>query len=262
MMKLFLDYKLNESGKGKMLRRLIPELEKIGVTTHYKKKGCDVALGISKWQNKPNMPRVLRVDGVYLRGGKKERWRNKNIRKSIKQSHAVIFQSKFAQRTVKKRLKIQPLKECVIYNGANPAEYHRNVMGFDLFGVIMFANWRDRKHKRLSRHVKWAKDHPDKKCYLIGECDVKSTDNLEVVGQLPEKDLKEYLASVGSMVYLADLDWCPNSVVEARVAGLNVIYDPKCKAVKELCGLDIKELHIDNVALKYKKVFEEIQTCL
>jgi len=38
-MKLFLDYKLNESGKGKFLHRLIPALEQLGVNTYYKEKG-------------------------------------------------------------------------------------------------------------------------------------------------------------------------------------------------------------------------------
>ncbi|MCP3683674.1 MAG: hypothetical protein GY861_13395 [bacterium] len=60
------------------------------------------------------------------------------------------------------------------------------------------------------------------------------------------------------MVYLADLDWCPNAVVEARVAGLHVIYEPKCKAVKELCELDVKELYIHNIAKQYKKVFKKV----
>ncbi len=256
-MKVFIDYKLNESGKSKFLKRLIPALKKIGVECRFKPKGCDVALGVSWWHTKTKLPKVLRVDGIYLNSGKKEKYRNGKVRTSIKKADHVIYQSKFAKKTVNKRLKVDP--ECsVIYNGADPGEYYRNVIGHDLFGVVMFANWRNRKHKRLSRHVKWAKDHPDKKCYLIGECDVESKGNLEVVGQLPEKELKKYLAGVGTMVYLADLDWCPNAVVEARVAGLHVIYEPKCKAVKELCELDVKELYIHNIAKQYKKVFKKV----
>ena len=40
-MNVFIDYKLNDSGKGKFLQRLIPFLDDIGVKCSFKLKGCE-----------------------------------------------------------------------------------------------------------------------------------------------------------------------------------------------------------------------------
>lgn len=264
-MKLFLDYELNESGKGKFLQRLIPALAMIGVETCYKEKGCDVALGLSKWRDKPDMPRVLRIDGVHLRDGKKERWRNKSIRKGIKQSHAVIFQSKFAQRIVKKHLKVKPKKEYVIYNGVNPKNYTTTspVVSYEE-NYLMSARWgtgkHERKSKRQKEHIRYAEEHPDIHFWLAGETDRKFPSNVTKLGWLEDSELRRYQYLCSHFVYLVKTDWCPSGVVEAIMAGCKIIYNPKCEAVKELCNLDVKELYIDNIAQQYKKVFEDVKS--
>ena len=270
-----------------MLQRLIPALAKIGVETRFKENHCDVALGVSKWRTKPNMPRVLRVDGVHLRDGKKERWRNKNIRKSIKQSHAVIFQSKFAQKTVKKRLGVQPLKEYVIFNGANPADYEGAFMNG--INVISSAKWCHRngwrKQKKLKTVIKVAKRMPHVKFFVAGKMykPQKSADNLTFLGYLEEAELRKYLRSADVMFYPASMDWCANAVIEAICAGCPVVGTSEHGVTEliEACGGKVADttegmidaidrllknpmivnknpVHIENVALKYKEVFESV----
>jgi glycosyltransferase involved in cell wall biosynthesis len=254
-MKVFIDYKLNESGKSKFLKRLIPALKKIGVECRFKQKGCDVALGISWWHTKTKLPKVLRVDGIYLNSGKKEKYRNGKVRTAIKKADHVIYQSKFAKKTVNKRLKVNP-KCSVIYNGADP-EYYDSAVCYDNpheTNYLMCARWGNRKHKRLKDHIRYAENHPDIHFYLAGETDRRTPENVTKLGWVRDIELRRYQKTCSHLVYLADTDWCPSGVIEAILAGCEVIYNPKCKAVKELCGLPVEKLYIDNVAKQYKKV--------
>ena len=71
-MKLFLQYKKNDTGKGKFTGRLVPELETLGGDVRYEGAGCDITLSYTKFREKSGgMPRVLRVDGVHLLENKK-----------------------------------------------------------------------------------------------------------------------------------------------------------------------------------------------
>lgn len=246
-MNLYIDYKLNDSGKGKFLKRLIPELKNLGIKTKFYPTGCDVALGISKWRGKlPRMPRVLRLDGIHLTG------ENEHIVASIKNSHALIYQSYFAKNFIKKRLKIHKKNEYVIYNGANPEDYEK---GLQRKSCFMAANWGHRHHKRLDLHLKYAAEHKDKQFYLAGKCPAKDTSNLKVLGQLSESAMRDWLSACKTFVYLADLDWCPNVFIEAKVAGVkHMVINPECKAVEELTRVEAQELYISNIAKQYKKV--------
>jgi glycosyltransferase involved in cell wall biosynthesis len=290
-MKVFVDYELNNSGKGKFLKRLIPALAKIGVKCYFKPQGCDVALGISKWRNLPRMPRVLRVDGIHLRKGKKETWRNEQIRKSIKGSDLVIFQSIYARDTVIKKLTVVPQKTEVIFNGANPEDYIvKPALLYGKPNVLLVARWgekRERKDKHLGWHLKIANEMPHTHFWLIGALPykVEPRSNLTIVGELKEEELRKYLVAADALLYLAHPDWCPNTVIEALVAGLPVVGIKGSGVEEVLCagkwggfvakdlkqvpvGLDYaisnkatvcrEDLYIDNIAQKYKRAFERI----
>lgn len=261
-MNVFIDYKLNDSGKGKFIQRLIPALRKIGVKCKFKQKGCDVALGVSGWKTKTSLPRVLRVDGIYLDKGKKQTWRNKQIRTAISKSDYVIYQSKFSKNTVNKKFKINP--PCsVIYNGANPDDYRnaKPIKSPYKYNVLMAARWGNRKHKRLDAHLEAIKNTNSDNVHfwLAGECDVKSTEKLTVLGYLPDEELRRYMVMADTFLYLADLDWCPNVIVEARIARMDIEHNKSCKAVDELIYADLRHLHIDYVARQYKKVFKHVR---
>jgi len=119
----------------------------------------------------------------------------------------------------------------------------------------MFAHWGKRKYKNLQAHIDYAKDHPETTFLLAGECKAAPTKNLRLLGHLDTPTLNSYIKMCNKMVYLATLDWCPNAVIEARVAGLDVIYNARCEAVKELCAAKIEDLYIQNVAKKYMEAF-------
>jgi len=267
-MKLFIDYELNASGKGKFLKRLIPALEKLGVESSFKNKGCDVALGIARWRNKPDLPRVLRVDGIYLDGDdKRDRWINKEIAKSIKKSDAVIFQSEFAKKMITERLNPRIKKAYVIYNGANPQDYEVEPIdtGFE-HNVIASAKWCNRHGLRKSKGLKETikillkLKKEDTGLFIAGDVPEKyKRDGITFLGRLQDDMLRRWLKTCRTMVYMARIDWCPNAVVEGIVAGCDIIYNPDCKSVTEIVNAGADALYIDNIAKQYKAVFDEVR---
>jgi len=269
-MKVFLDYEIGDSGKSKFLKRLIPAMAKIGVEFRGKQDGCDVALGISKWRTKTKIPKVLRIDGVYIDGdGQRNEWINDQIKKSIKKSDAVIFQSQFAKKKVIEVLKPKIKQCCVIYNGANPEDYDVEPIdtGFER-NVISVAKWCNRhglrKQKGLKKNIKtmtaMAEKEPKTGFFIAGKVPdkYKDTDRIKFLGKIDEPILRRYLKACDRMVYMATLDWMPNALTEAIVAGCDITYNPDCESSVEIAGLYKQELYIDNTALKYKKVFEGV----
>ena len=124
----------------------------------------------------------------------------------------------------------------------------------------MSARWgvgkAERKSKRLKDHIRYAEEHPDIHFWLAGDTDRKVPDNVTKLGWIDDSKLRRFQVICSHFVYLVPVDWAPNGVIEALMAGCKIIYNEKCEAVKELCGLGIEELHIDNIAKQYKKVFE------
>lgn len=291
-MKVYLDYTINDSGKGKFLKRLTPALSELGV--YFDSKHGEVALGISKWRKKPKIPCVLRVDGAYFDSGKKSKWWNQEIRKSIKRSDIVVFQSEYSMSTVTKLLDIKPKHSVVIYNGANVNDYVGlpKPEGFQEheYNILIAARWGNRKSKNLKGHlsvVRDMSDRPDIHFWLAGETDkpVVCRSNLTVLGQLSDDQLRPYQAHAKCLLYIPKWDWCSNTVIECLVAGTPVLTIKKIKGVSELVGRDggwgvdsyddllscLRDtiaqpshlqgfcpyrFYIEKIALQYKEVFE------
>ena len=264
-MKVFVQYALNDSGKGKFLSRLIPALKKIGVECRFKEKGCDVCLGISKWRGKTKLPKVLRVDGVHLEPG--HEGQNHAIKKSIQSADAVIFQSRFAQSKVKEVLGVKPKKEFVIYNGANPRDYMVAPLILDsVHKILICGKWERNGKPRPQKGLKAALEHVyhrvrmDKNtiAWVVGKTqEMSHHKRVAFLGQLEEKELRRYLAICQEMVFMPVWDWCPNAVVEAKVAGLKLTLNDHPSMI-ELLEVPREELFIDNIAKQYKAAFKEV----
>ena len=289
-MKVYLQYDLNDSGKGKFLQRLIPELSKLGVEVSNNKR-ADICLGMSKWRDEiPDMPRVLRIDGIYFRRGKKEDWRNNEIRKSIKKAHAVIFQSHWYAKEVCRLLKVTPKRTYVIHNGA-PKMFSGEKNFNKKYNVLFVSNWgtkKERKDKHLKWHVQVAEKllhRKDIQFWLIGPTPMKieNTKNMVVVGNLENKELIHWYCNADLLVYLSTPDCCPNTVVECLCSGTPVLCMKGC-GVEEIVEpdggwaqerLDLipqnieqmlesyreanrPDLYIENIAKQYKEAFENV----
>ena len=141
----------------------------------------------------------------------------------MKKADAIIYQTEFCETAYRKFLRIKK-EHAIINNGADPNEFlPRNVQNFFL------ANCKWRPHKRLKEIVKcflMASDAGlDSDLIVTGEPDyVKDHPRIKYVGWQGIDKLRTYLSESIASMHLTWLDWCPNSMVEAVVAGCPVIY--------------------------------------
>lgn len=254
-MKVWIQHKLGGSGKGKFLERLVHEFDKRGVSWSRKRRGCDVALGAIRWQKDvSDIPSVLRIDGAHLYDDKRRHWINKQIRKGCKKATAVIWQSAFCKTMGNKFLKCRPRKEFVIHNGGVPMsgheqngaarQFYKALSGCKI--VAMCARFKNRPQKGLKEMVRLAMHyvavHPEVHFFICGKVEDKYTTqtkyvhpNMHFAGHVGDAYLRPLFSAADTLLYLASYDWCPNSVVEAQVLGLPVIYI-KGHALDELVG--------------------------
>lgn len=257
-MKLAIQYKRDSTGKSKFIQRLIPALEKLGVIIV--DKHPDITLGMQYWKEKPKGRSIIRVDGVHIEKDEKYNWRRGLIKKAIKKSDGVIFQSIFAYDMLTRILKVRGKKEFVIYNGANPDDYKAiPVKSPYKKNVIIsgrYATGRARPHKRVNEMLRIAEhytsEHKNVCFWFCGKRrEMSLSPQILFTGDLPEKDIRRHLVMADVMLNISYWDWCPNSVVESLVAGTPVIcgnHGGVPEIVKH-CGMI---LPIDQVPLKPK----------
>lgn len=271
-MKIFIDYEPNTSGKGKFLTRLRLAMEALDckfVTTQAK---ADVALGVSRWRSKiKGIPKVLRIDGVHVNKTAGNMYKNGQIRKSIKKSDAVIFQSRFAQRMVTGILDVLPRIQRVIFNGAPVC--NQGFAGKNYFDIVMVGNWGNRVTKRLHEmllvaDILWKRKYC--KCirfHVFGDAEeymLAEEEQRNVYWHGRKNSIYGYLEVMNMMLNLQWFDWCPNSVIEAMCCGLPVMCGNGC-GVEEIVGTNGWVLPI-NKPIKakmfgYKKA-PEIDLCM
>lgn len=239
-MRLFIQYKLNNTGKSKFLSRLIPELEALGVKVQFKEKKADIALLISRNRNKPfdklpKCPKVIRLDGLDISTEKKERTRYRvRTRHEINPCDAIIYQSKFCKYMYDGIVKPRVGKTYIIHNGANPVDYvNIPVVKSDYTkNILLVSKWFQKKHRYYKRlHKMWeiAQYYINLRssdcCFWIaGETNgiVKTLpkhDRIRFLGQLPEEDLKPYMRLCDVILHLSWFSWCDNSLIESIIAG-------------------------------------------
>lgn len=253
-MRLYINYKLKDSGKGKFLKMLTPRLEDLGVKCSFKSGKQDITLGVRRFRGKVAGPTILRVDGVYMFKDKKTYWTNNLVKKSIKLADGVIWQTQFCQDTVTKILGVKPKKSFVVFNGADPNNYENSkVLRYRLDRplVVMSARWKDRPWKRLKDCLRVAREvrkHEDVAFWVAGKYKKDlSEKGIRFSGHLTEKQLRTLLAEADAMLNLSYYDWCPNAVVEALCAGVPVVCN-NASGVREI--IDPETCEVVNVDAK------------
>jgi len=246
-LRIYLEYEPNESGKGKFISRLVPELKELGAKVSYDPKGCDIALCLTRFRSKFKGPRVLRVDGIHLISSEKTKWNNERVRKCINKASAVIWQSQFCRDVASKVLKAHPKREFVIHNGAPPEEFLATKLNLGFkYNIFICGNFASRKHKRLEEMLEIAMEmnDPDIGWHVAGKINwtPPKSGKIKYLGVVKKGTIASYLASCNLMLDLQTAAWCPNSVVESLVAGCPVI---GCR------GAGVEELVQDSGELIY-----------
>ncbi len=185
-----------------------------------------------------------------------------------------IFQSRFVFDNMHPYLDY-PQRYEIIYNGAYPEDFYPSNEPGDFIGHI---TWGVGEKKRLDILYETIKQNPDERFLLIGNhknspFDFTSLSNVTYVGQITRNKILYYLHKMKFLFFPSEKDPCPNTVVEAIMAGVPVCYN-SIGGTKELvkdCGLPIEEfliikrewkifrekctnridLHFDNTARKY-----------
>lgn len=221
-MKVCLQYKSGpKTGKGHFALRLAGELKNQGIKIVDNKSNADIDLQFGKRSYDPNAKKsILRLGPAHIDLNQEYPTLNRPKWKSAKQSDGVIYQSTFSKKICHRFLGKPKGKEIVIFNGA-PNLYlegtHNNI-------VASTRKWIPQK--RL-KHITKAFISADTnvKLYITGNTLGQKVyhDRIIYTGILDQKELHKLYANCKALVHIVYVDACPNSVVEAKMAGLKVI---------------------------------------
>ena len=223
-------------GKSLFMRRLADEFRKrydISVVSEGK---ADISLNVIGIKHNQSKKKILRLDGVWHDTRKLWRRKNKALKNSMNQADGVIYQSNFARRMCDIFLGEPKCPTKVIFNGSDPTVYD-NVKSECFFNKPVFlacSKWRP--HKRLRDIIESFLLANISNSALIVVGDIANSGiskkemsnyvyhhNIFYHGKVHQNVLISILKSVTASIHLCWFDACPNSVVEAIVAGVPVI---------------------------------------
>ena len=284
-----------ESGKQNFAVRLSREFVNLGIKVTNKKPDINIVFvkGFKK-----GCKNVLRLDGIWMNTKLDYIKKNRKILNNIKKADGVVYQNLFCKKSVEKFCGKAKNSTCIL-NGANPKDFlikQKNIKPF------FFAACRWRPHKRLRDIIDGFLLSDLEKTYDliiagVPNCIIKHP-SIKFLGKLSTNKTQMFTAACEGYVHLAYIDWCPNSVVEAIVAGRPVLfadsggtgeivknngiritdkkwnfsainhYNPPALDLNEVAVgyndlLNIEpfkrtDLYISNIAKKYKDFFEEV----
>ena len=224
------------SGKALFGYRLGQALEKKGVTVVDGTATADVSINIIRIKHRKSKVKILRLDGVWHNTGQDYIKKNEAIQRSIRKADGIVFQSQFSSRMGERYLGTPLCPVKVIYNGSDPDFYEKAdpILPLHKHLIVAFSKWRP--HKRLRDIIKsfLLAEIPDSVLYVAGDLDnsgisskqkirLMGEDNIRFIGKKNQRELASYLKVAKASLHLCWFDSCPNSVVEAIVAGVPVV---------------------------------------
>ena len=222
------------------LSRLKESVERQGIarTTHFLNPLHDVSLFVSVARDYIRKPYVLRLDGIYIDArdtcGPNEQL-NAPIKQAIGGAKGLIYQSAYNKRIIEYHLGASDIPSVVIPNGANLQQFSpegascRERLGIPADARVLLTSGTWRAHKRLGAVIELFRGlrqhHSDLHLIIIGSAEeLRVADKrIHCVGFIEPRELAAWYRSADLYVFLAWLDNCPNSVVEAIATGLPVL---------------------------------------
>ena len=185
-----------------------------------------------------------------------------------------VFQSNFVFENMYPFLD-RPEKYEIIHNGADPEEFYPDDQPGKFIGHV---TWGTGGKKRLDMLYETIKANPEESFLLVGNHSMSKYDftdlaNVNYAGTVKRQQMPFFLHKMKFLYFPSENDPCPNTVIEAILAGVPVCYNP-LGGTKELvrgCGLPLqefstmlrdhllfrqrcllrKDLYFDSVALRY-----------
>lgn len=221
-----------KTGKGKFAARLVKALRKKDIeVTDSSSSRADIALHIGR-MNYPSSAKkhVLRVGPACIDTNMNWRKINHEKAKSVKQADAIVYQSDYSKKIYHKLVRKPDKPEVVINNGVDPKDFE--VTGWDdVFKYNFLASTRvwlpQKRLKTIIRAFRLA-GIENSRLIVCGDTqglDQKFIGNGDIyfVGITDNRNLSKLYNLCNAMIHITYVDACPNSVVEAQVAGCPVI---------------------------------------
>jgi len=232
-----------DPGKHKFFIRLATEMKTRGIKIDNKKPDVYIYLPGDSICKKAIL-NIVRLDNVVLDKNSDPKKRNKKIKKSIKQSDAIVYQSHFSKELHDRFLGIKEDKKFrIIFNGASPDEFlPRNVKNYFLAN----AKWRECKRLEyiVGSFLLALNMGLDSDLIITGKSKNRiKHPRIKYLEWQNKKQLKILLSGSIASLHLTWLDCCPNSMIEAIVARCPVIYT-RSGGISEIAknsGIGIKD---------------------
>lgn len=181
---------------------------------------------------RPDLPMVQRLDGIYFNANFDCDRMNSNIKRTYEKANGVIFQTEFNKNLIFKWFG-EHQNYAVINNGADILYLKNFTRCSDLINQFKnFENvWSCAAHwhafKRLKDNVKYFLAHAgEKDCLVVAGASpdyVIDHPRIFYVGNLNTDKLLTLFEISTYFIHLAYLDHCPNVVVDARASGCKII---------------------------------------
>ncbi len=225
MIRIFIDFIPDGTGRGNFAGRLINALEDLGAECSFSWSGCDVALGFSTWKTQTKLPKVLRLDGILFYDTNKQVDKRKKVLASINNSDMVIYQSEFSMKILSEYFGIEK-PYSIIYNGADLSKSDSS--GNAVFIASQYIYNRT-PEKRIPELLSIAADYvslnSDITFYVAGHCANlrRTSKRIKLLGFVDNSELKKMLRDASVLLTGSYFGWCENTIVEALTTGVPVI---------------------------------------
>jgi len=239
-MKISLDNVNNgsNSGPNSFGRKLTSKFQEMGHEL-VPRSDADISLCfIQAWNQDIDIPRVLRLDGIYFNTAQDWKGLNKEIKKTYDNSEGIIFQSEFNRMLITKYLG-EHNTSTVIHNGADlEAIEKRPALANSKYDNIWTCASEWRPHKRLEENIRYFQEHRGENdaLFVAGHPGKRELiPGVFYAGVLTQNQLYSLYKASKYFIHLAWLDHCPNVVVDARASGCQIICSDS-GGTKEIAG--------------------------
>lgn len=248
-----------QTGKGKFVARLLPELEKLGIeVTTNPKEPVDIDIQISKmiYWPKNAKKRIVRIGPAHYDTHIDYKTKNKETKSYMKQCHGIIYQSEFAKKSCYNLIhKPEGKHEAVIWNGASPEYYDGLPEMNTMFAHNFLASTREWVwEKRLKDIIKSfiMADIKDSALWILGKVwdkpkrfppfqkdfDRYEKSNIFFVGECTDEMIGSYYKMATALIHTVYIDAQPNSIAEAICANLPVVCTDQGGQAEVVYGCD------------------------
>jgi len=223
------DWSCEHTGKGLFLNRLIPALKELGVEIVKPGQPADINLAVGKnvWESTAKK-NVIRLGDAHKEKGHKKL--NKRKWKAVKEADGVIYQSRYSKKLCRTFIGKPSCPEAVISNGADPKEFDvKPYKSKTKYNFLASARvWTPQKRLKQIVEAFIKADVSDSSLWIVGknqnfQYDIGKRINVQGIGPVDSKTLASLYKLCNALIDITWLSACPNSVVEALVAGCPVI---------------------------------------